>query len=216
MMQNAHYDTFISYLEKEDKNQAVQYALSLLEQKILTIEALYEDILAPSSHFFACKLKDQAICIWKEHTRTSIIRTILEATYPYIIERTSAVNKRNRKVVVVCPQEEYHEIGAIMATHYFILAGFDAQYIGANTPKEEIISATRVLKPDYLALSVTNYYNLFTTKKIVEEVKRDYPHVTIIIGGQAFSQKGATEQIPFDIHLEHMKDIFTLESGVTQ
>lgn len=216
MIQKTHYDTFISYLEKEDKNRAVQYALSLLEQKSLTIEALYEDILAPSLLFFACKLEDQAICIWKEHTRTSIIRTILEATYPYIIERTAAVKKRNRKVVVVCPQEEYHEIGAIMATHYFILAGFNAQYIGANTPKEEIVSAARVLKPDYLALSVTNYYNLFTTRRVVEEVKRDYPHVTIIIGGQAFTQKGATDHIPFDIHLEHMKDIFLLESEVTR
>ncbi|MFA5467204.1 MAG: cobalamin B12-binding domain-containing protein [Candidatus Izemoplasmatales bacterium] len=204
------YDHFIDLLEIEDKDGALNYVLTLLETEKISIEVLYEELLAPSLLQFSCKLEDQEICIWREHTRTSIIRTILEATYPFIVKRKKTVPVLRKKVIVVCPQEEYHEIGAIMATNYFSLAGFEAQYIGANTPKEQIISAVKALKPDYLALSVTNYYNLFTTKKTIDEIREQYPHVKIIVGGQAFMYHNALDQLTYDHHIIKVQDIFLL------
>lgn len=204
------YDVFIGHLDREDKDSALAYAISLLESETISIETLYEELLAPSLLSFVCKLEDQEICIWREHTRTSIIRTILEASYPFIIKRKALVTKKNQRVIVVCPQEEYHEIGAIMATNYFSLAGYEAQYIGANTPREQIISAVKALTPDYLALSVTNYYNLFTTKKTIEAIREQYPNVKIIIGGQAFNYENALDQLSFDFHITNVKDIFKM------
>ncbi len=209
-MERKLFDEFMDILDREDKDGAMTFVFGLLESERLTIEELYEELLTPSLTQFACKLADAEICIWKEHTRTSIVRTILEATYSYISKRKAGVPQLGKSVLVVCPQEEYHEIGAIMATHYFLLTGFQAQYIGANTPKEEIISAIRALKPDYLALSVTNYYNLFSTKKLTETLKENYPGVKIIIGGQAFLQEKATDQIHYDIHIRSLPDIFAL------
>lgn len=141
---------------------------------------------------------------------TSIVRTILESTYPYLIEIKKSVPKNNQKVVVVCPSEEFHEVGAIIVTNYFSLAGFDAQYIGANTPKNDILSAVKALKPDYLALSVTNYYNLVVTKQITEQVRGLFPNVKIIVGGNAFNKPGALVHLVYDYHLTHKEDIFKL------
>ncbi|MBN2539891.1 MAG: hypothetical protein JXB08_00040 [Bacilli bacterium] len=80
------YDTFIAYLDKEDKDQALLYILDLLKQGE-TIQSVYENLLVPSLVSFECPEKEEELCIWYEHTRTSIIRTILEASYPYIIEK---------------------------------------------------------------------------------------------------------------------------------
>ncbi|MGD9886488.1 MAG: cobalamin-dependent protein [Bacilli bacterium] len=55
--------------------------------------------------------------------------------------------------------------------------------MGANTPKHDILSAVSVFKPDYVAISVTNYYNLVVTKQITKAIKEKDPSVKIIVGG---------------------------------
>ncbi len=211
---NKHYDQFISLLDAENKDASIEFALSLLEKQEITLEELYLELLAPSLQLFSCQIADKDLCIWKEHTRTSIVRTILECSYPYVIEKRKQVNLNHKKVVVLCPSEEYHEIGAIIVNHYFLLAGYDSQYIGANTPKQDIILAVRAFKPDYVALSVTNYYNIVITKQITDAIKEAYPSVKVIVGGQAFLQQGALEQVKHDYYLQNVKDVYHLETVV--
>lgn len=210
---NQYYFDFINILEKEDKDQALIFVLDLMKNQQISLEELYEQLLGPSLWNFKCQDIDQKVCIWKEHTRTSIVRTILEATYFEIIRRKALVKPLNKKVVVFTPSEEYHEIGAIMAASYFSLAGYNGQYIGANTPKHDILSAIGVFKPDYVAISVTNYYNLVVTKQITKAIKEKYPSVKIIVGGQAFSQPDALEQVDHDYFLTSFQNIFELARG---
>lgn len=201
------YQDFLHYLEYEQKDEALLFILGLLQDKKVTLFDVYDRFIRPSLTEFTCKSDDEDYCIWKEHTRTSIIRTILESTYPYLIELKKDVKPRNEKIVVVCPSEEYHEVGALIITNYFTLSGYDAMFIGANTPKDEILTAIKALRPDYLALSVTNYYNLVITKKITDEIKEKYPEVGIIVGGQAFLNSGALNTIKYDYHLNSKEDI---------
>lgn len=201
------YQSFINYLDGEDKDQAVKFALMLLETNQVTVEELYERILTPSLAHYSCPVQDKQICIWKEHVRTSIIRTILESTYAFIIKRKEMIQPLHKKVMVLCPTEEFHEIGAIMITHLFALQGFDAQYVGANTPKEDIVSAMRALQPDYIALSVTNYYNLVVTNRIVQGIRNANPQVKIIVGGQAFLHQGALDAVVHDYYFKGFDDI---------
>lgn len=207
---NPYYKAFLKLVNEENKDEAMLYVQNLLKEKKIELYELYDFFLRPVLNEFECTFEDEEICIWKEHVRTSIVRTILESTYPYLIEAKKSVQKNHQKVVVVCPSEEFHEVGAIIVTNYFSLAGFDAQYIGANTPKNDIISAVKALKPDYLALSVTNYYNLVVTKQITEQVKGLYPNVKIIVGGNAFNKPGALDHLVYDYHLTHKEEIFKL------
>lgn len=206
-MSYENYQKFLSLLESEQKDQAVLFAMQLLENGTLTVEALYQELLSPSLLDFTCKSDDQEVCIWKEHYRTSIIRTILESSYLHIIKRLESIKKIDKKIVVLTPAFEYHEIGAIIVANYFLLEGFDASYIGANTPKDEILSAIRAYAPDYIALSVTNSYNIVITKQITDEIKRFFPHVGIILGGQAFRHQHAVESLQYDFLLESLDDI---------
>ncbi|MDD3122599.1 MAG: cobalamin-dependent protein [Candidatus Izemoplasmatales bacterium] len=209
------YLQFVKLLDQELKDEAIEYALSLLETKAVTLKELYLQLLTPSLTNFVCNIDDEEICIWKEHTRTSIVRTILEASYPYVIKEKVLAKQNHKKVMVVCPSEEYHEIGAIIATNLFSLSGFNSLYIGANTPKSDIISAIRALSPDYIAFSVTNYYNIVVMKKITSEIKEKFPKIKIIVGGQAFLQHGALAQINYDYYLDNMENIIILEGGAS-
>jgi methanogenic corrinoid protein MtbC1 len=211
---NSNYEGFIKLLDLEDKDKSVNYALELLKSKKVTLEELYLDFLAPALTTFVCQEKEKEICIWKEHTRTSIIRTILECTYPFVIERRNEIKKLHKKVVILTPSEEYHEIGAIIVNHFFMLAGFDSQYIGANTPKNDILMAVKAYQPDFVAISVTNYYNIVITKQITDGIKKNYPNVKIIVGGQAFLQHGAIDQISHDYYMQKASDVFMIAKEV--
>jgi len=207
---NIYYNKFVEFLNQEDKDSSINYVLQLLDEQKITLEQVYMELLVPAQQTFFCQDVDKEICIWKEHTRTSIIRTILECTYPYVIERRKEINKVNDKVVILTPSEEYHEIGAIIVNHYFQLAGFNSQYIGANTPKNDILLAIKAYQPEYVALSVTNYYNIVITKQVVQEIRRLYPKVKIIIGGQAFLQQGAINQVDHDYYMTSADNVFDI------
>lgn len=196
------YHTFNDLLNQEKKDEALLFIHDLLKNKTISLTELYDAFFRPALNDFVCSSTDEDYCIWKEHTRTSIVRTILESTYPYLIEVKKSVKPNHKKVVVVCPSEEFHEVGAMIVANYFTLSGFDAQYIGANTPKQDIIKAVKALKPDFLALSVTNYYNLVVTKQITDEVKSQFPTVKVILGGLAFSKPGALDHIQYDYHIQ--------------
>jgi MerR family transcriptional regulator, light-induced transcriptional regulator len=202
-----YYDKFMEFLKNEDKDGAVLFAHQLLEDNLLSIETLYLDLLTPSLVNFSCNVEDEDICIWKEHLRTSIVRTILEMSYLYILKRLEKVKKNNIKVVFLTPAFEFHEIGAIMNTHFFLLEGFDASYIGANTPKADILQAIRAYQPDYVALSVTNPYNIVITKQTTDEIKRFFPNVGIILGGQAFREAHNLDQLQYDYILQSLEDL---------
>jgi methanogenic corrinoid protein MtbC1 len=213
-MIKGYQETFLNYLVHEDKQSAVEFAYQLLNEGTLTIERLYLELLAPSLSKFYCIEEDEDICIWKEHFRTSVIRTILEMSYVFILKRLKEVKKINQKIVVLTPAFEYHEIGAIMNTHFMLLEGFDANYIGANTPKSEIIQAIRAYQPDYVALSVTNPYNLVITKQTTDEIRRFFPEVKIILGGQAFQDQKAMQSIAYDYILQSLDDLKSFAKDV--
>ena len=207
------YNAFLKLLKEEDKPAAVSYALSLLDEGKLSVESLYNDLLVPSLSDFHCDI-DEDICIWKEHFRTSIIRTILECSYPYVLKRRALIETINKKIVVLTPAFEYHEIGAILNTNLMLLVGLDASYIGANTPKHDIISALRTFSPDYIALSVTNPYNVVVTKQITDEIRRFFPEVKIILGGQAFKNQETLIALKYDYILQSYDDLIQFRKQV--
>jgi MerR family transcriptional regulator, light-induced transcriptional regulator len=207
MTYEKEFNTFLNLLKTEDKEKSVLYALSLLENKKMDVEDLYKVLLAPSLMYFECDVDDLEICIWKEHHRTSIIRTILESSYQYIVKRKEEIKSIGKKVVVLTPAFEYHEIAAIMVSHFMLLQGFESSYIGANVPKNDIVSAIKTYQPDFIAFSVTNPYNIVVTKQVCDELKRYSPEVKIVLGGQAFKDQAALSSIQYDYVLDNFDDI---------
>lgn len=211
-MKKKIYQTFLSILEKEDKEAAVLFAIDLLNKEEVTLPELYLQLLTPAMHAIQCVDKSDRICVWKEHLRSAIIATIIGSNYPYVLKHRAKSN--GKKIVIACPDEEYHELGALIATQLFTLVGFDCYYIGANTPIEQILSAVDAVKADYLAISVTNYYNTIITKELLDQVKINYPAVKIIVGGQAFSKSDVHQTLFHHYHLDNFEDIQQLAKEI--
>jgi MerR family transcriptional regulator, light-induced transcriptional regulator len=214
----ALYDEFVSYLDIEDRYRCVQFALSNLENGNLNILTLYSQVLTPAMHADFCRASDKDICIWKEHVRTSIVRTVIECSYPYVAkegrERGRAVGGR---VLVACPPGELHELGARMVADIFVLCGFEAEFAGANTPAQDLVSAVRSMDPAYVALSVTNYYNLIATRQLIAKMKgiKEGRPFRVVLGGQSCqANPDACFDIGADFVLRTFEDIEHLPKEV--
>ncbi len=194
-------------LKANDKPQAVRQVVEALEDG-LDVVTLYSDVLAPILNGIYCE-EDDFECVWLEHQITSITRTLIETSYPYVLKQKRREDN-GRHVLVVCPKDEYHELGAVIGTHFFELEGFQTTYIGANTPLETIDGALRVLKPDYLAISVSNAYHLFEVNKIINHVERHYPDLALVGAGRGFSLHETRITNRLARIVEHYEDVVAL------
>lgn len=214
------HENITEFINGEDKEKAVNYVLEVLSRGSIDIVTLYEKVINPALNGISSYKCPQEINIWQEHIRTSIVRTIIECCYPYVIkERDYKYRKKiDKKVIVLCPSEEYHEIGPRMVTDFFTLHGYNAIFVGGNTPKEEILAISSVHNPNYIALSVSNYFHLVTAQRAIENIRLNYKYpLKIIVGGYAFKRNPkAYLDIGADILLENFEDIGRLEEGGVQ
>jgi methanogenic corrinoid protein MtbC1 len=195
---------FLKLAEAEDRQGCVEWALSRLDSGAVDIVTLYEQILAPSLNEMKCKDAGAAVCVWKEHVRSSIVRTVIECCYPQVMKEQAAragapkkkANDRSAEnVVVVCPSGELHEIGARMVADFFTLCGCNSTFVGANTPLEDFLAAVEHIKPRYVCVSVTNYFNLVAARSVVSRIRTAAgKDVTILAGGQAFRNNPTTAE----------------------
>jgi len=188
---NTMFDSFVSALNTRDKARCIQLVKDALDTKSISIPELYEGVLARSLHEIATNEKEQKIAIWEEHIQSAIVRSALEITYPYIMNLTTKDDNRPQPAALVfCQEEEYHELGARMATDFLTLLGFDALFIGANTPAEEALAAVVTIRPQLVCVSVTNFFHLTRLQSLINAMRAhiargDVPPFTIVAGGYA-------------------------------
>ncbi|HNS66443.1 MAG TPA: cobalamin-dependent protein [Mesotoga infera] len=207
------YEEFRKALDEQDKDRAVEICIKAIDEERTDIPGLYLHVLTPALNEWDCDYESDRLCIWNEHVRSSIVRTVMECCYPYIArkKRERFGDVKGPKVAVVCPIEEYHEIGARMIADIFALAGYDVTFAGANTPHDSFLEAVKVLKPLYVAVSISNYYNLISGRRVISQIKQWTPQSRIIVGGNAFRNNPEYwKEIGADIYLTDPVEILKM------
>lgn len=192
---------FMSALSKMDKPDCIRLWSEILCDGAYDIPSLYEYILVPSLNDIANHEHSQTIPVWEEHLRSGVVRTVLELTFPYVLKTREDLFPSEKKeslpkALVLCLEEEYHEIGARMVSDYLLLLGFDVYFIGANTPNKEILEAVHDLSPHLVTISITNFYHLFKLQALMDAIKgasRKCP--TIVLGGYAIDNTPEAHQL---------------------
>lgn len=206
--------TFLSIIEKERRDEALLFVQDLLEKKEMTFFEVYEEILGPSLNEME-PTGNPNIDIWNEHIRTAIIKTIVENCYHYVVQERREIHAENRKTVVVfCPPNEYHSVGARMVTDIFTYLGFTAIFVGGNTPFRVLEAGLKSRKIDYVAISISNPYHLISTRNMIQDIRKIDADVKIIIGGNAVRRFGErAESLQADYIMTTFKELETLEKG---
>jgi methanogenic corrinoid protein MtbC1 len=178
---------FVDSLLKQDLRRSMQLAMEMVRSG-MEVEALYLEVLQPSLYRIGTLWESGKISVAHEHLASATVTRIMAAIYA---ERVTT--RRNMgKVVVTSSPNEYHEIGAWMVSDMLELHGWDVRYLGANTPKEDLLNLLEAFRPDILGISVTMPFNLRNADGIVSAVRKNstFGHMKIMMGGALFNVMG--------------------------
>lgn len=179
---------------------------SLLQQKIPFI-TIYENLLKYSLYQIGDLWEANKIGVAEEHLASTIVEKLLNDIYPSI-QASASVNK---KAIITCIENEYHQIGSKMVADTFEKNGWEVLYLGANTPESSLISYVELISPGYVAISVSIYFHFHTLDKLLKKLQNLFPNVNILIGGQAFNHI-PQNQLPTSKNIEYLKDLHQIDS----
>ncbi len=208
MILESHYLHYLSALLDGNKEECTRIVITLLESGV-PVKEIYTDIIKRSMYRIGQLWENDRTSIAREHQATKITETIISLIYPYILR----VPKIDKKVIVTCTDKEFHELGARIVSDIFELNGWHSIFLGANTPKEELVRLIEEEKPDLVALSLNFYINIVRLIKEVELINERFPDLPIIVGGQGLSE-GKHEILDKFANVKYISCLDTLEEYI--
>lgn len=176
-----------------------------IDQKV-PLPELYESIIKKSLYQVGELWEFNKITVADEHMATAVTESLLNDFYQMIISNIRTGNK----VVVACVENEMHQVGIKMVADIFEMNGWDAYFLGANIPTSELIKFVHQVQPKIIALSVSIYFHIPILEKMITEIKKVFPNLTIIVGGQAF-RHGGEELFKNSQNVHYLTDLHSIE-----
>ncbi len=199
-------EVYASYFEKLISGNRYECSLIIKELKKsgIPVMKIYEEFFKKSLYKIGEMWEYNKISVAVEHMATSVTEGIMNELFPEII----SFERKNRKVVVACIENETHQVGSRMVADIFEKNGWDSIYLGADTPINEIVKYCKEENPDVIALSLSVYLNIDILLKEIKEL-REITDKTIIIGGQALIKKGREIEKKYKnlIYLSNLREV---------
>lgn len=175
------FETFNSLVGAEDLEGAILAAVHYSDSEE-SLSAFLREGIAYSMSSIQGWTRDGG-AIWKEHIRSEILDLVL-ANLRLNIEAFYQKNKKGTApIVVVCPDGETHTLGAKVTTSLLRIKGFNARFIGADLPADQLLLLVDSVKPAAVVFSVTHHYNLLALKVAVGQLRGKFPQLLIAAGG---------------------------------
>lgn len=174
-----------------------------------SIEAVYEDLFKPALYSVGQLWERNQISVATEHMATAIVEGIMNSLFEQLVVGKSL----NHSVVLACVENEKHQVGIKMVGDIFEKKGWDSYFLGAGIPTSELIRFIQQAQPNLLAISFSVYFNLPNLLEMLSRLRKSFPILPIIIGGQAVTYL-KPEMLPESC--EVLTNLFTLEDYIDQ
>ncbi len=126
---------------------------------VVSLPVLLEELLTSLLHDIGAQCRKGAIRIGEEHMATAVIRSFLGT-----LTLNRNVQPSDPRMAVATPTGQRHELGALMAAVTEASEGWNAIYLGADIPADEIAAAAMQTQARAVAISIiypTDDGNLF-------------------------------------------------------
>lgn len=164
-------------------------AMKLAQESIRVasdIQDFYLQIIQPSMYEIGMMWEKARISVAQEHLASAIVGRVMAGIS---MERAGEMQSRGR-AVVTASLNEFHELGAWMISDSLEQDGWDVRYLGANMPREDLVTFIKSFTPDLLALSVTMPFNINHAREVITQIRGDneLKDMKIITGGRVFNE----------------------------
>ncbi len=145
--------------------------------------AIYNSIITPAMVEIGELWHEGKITIAHEHHASQIVDSLIYM----VVENSIRLSNNGLRALVTSPSGENHWMGAKMFSNLLFLDGWDVQYIGVNTPGEDLAKYLSEIEVDVLALSVVLPTNIPSVEDSVNTIESIENPPFIILGGPAFN-----------------------------
>lgn len=181
--ENKIANKFLNYLLKGDSHSARQLIFSAVEEGF-PVKRIYLEVFQWSQREIGHLWETNQINVADEHFSTAATQTIMAQLYPYI----TTTSQKHKKAIITCVPGELHEIGARMVADFLTMGGWDAYYLGANTPTESLIQKIQSTDPDLVCISVTMTHHVPQLMDLIAQIRSrlNNPKMKLMVGGRPF------------------------------
>jgi methanogenic corrinoid protein MtbC1 len=177
----------------------------------VSVKEIYEGLLKPALYKIGELWEQNKISVATEHLASAIVESLLNEIYL----RQSSTGKLEKTAIVTCLENEHHQIGARMVSDIFELNGWKVFFLGANTPKNDLLNYIRIVKPQLVAISLSIYFHLPTLESTLDKIRSEFSQLRILIGGQAFL-RGGQEILAGYENVTYLPDLDAIENFINQ
>ena len=150
---------------------------------------IYNSIMTPAMVSIGELWHEGRITIAHEHHASQIVDSLVNM----VVQNSMRLSDNGFRALVTSTSGENHWMGAKMFANLLFLDGWDVEYIGVNTPGEDLAKYLSEISVDVLALSVVLTTNIPNVKASVNTIESIENPPFIILGGPAF--KGFNDQV---------------------
>jgi methanogenic corrinoid protein MtbC1 len=179
------YESYLNALLAGKRSECHTMVQELLNAHI-NLKELYGRLFQRSMYQVGELWETNRITVANEHLATAITESLLNLAYPLVF----GAEHTGKKAVISCSANEFHQLGGKMVADILELNGWDAHFLGANTPPDDMARFIHEVKPDMAGLSLSILSNMDNLKRAMEVIKSDFPNMDLLIGGQAFRWGG--------------------------
>lgn len=181
MIGNEVYSKYFQALLRGDRRECVETVSRLMHDR-LDVRTLYLDLFQRSLYEIGDLWEQNRVSVAVEHMATSVTESLFPLVYPTIF----SAEHIGRSAVVSCVANEYHQVGGRIVADILELNGWDAYFLGANTPLADTIALVGSKNASLVGLSLSLYANLPALLAAIEGIRERFPTLPVIVGGQAF------------------------------
>lgn len=207
---DAKRDRFLGYLLSGDRQGGSELVHGLFRDG-LGVREVYEKMIKEALYKVGELWEQNKITVAEEHLATSVSEAIMNEFFSDIVSS----ERKQKKVLVGCVEQELHQVGAKMVADMFEMKGWDSYFLGANVPLEELIRFARELAPDLMAVSASIYFHIPQLDTMLRRIEEVFPELPVLVGGQAF-RHGGRDTIDKYPNVHFASDLYALESFIDQ
>jgi methanogenic corrinoid protein MtbC1 len=177
---NSLLEELISRLDPLDKFRFEQQLNAAVA--VIPFEEAVQRILLPLQRRIGELWHEGRVNVAVEHYVTKIIQQKL-----FSVMNQLPVNELGPRVLIACPEGEFHEIGAQAVAYLAAARGCHIYYLGPNLPISDLQSFCERVNPDMVLLSLTEGKSDEAARRLLHELKPLSTRWPVMVGGQGAS-----------------------------
>jgi DNA-binding transcriptional MerR regulator len=150
------------------------YSLAIVQHGT---EGTYLKVIYPFLQRLGIMWSAEKIAPAQEHFISNLIRQKLFSAIDLL-----QLNEQSKKHwILFLPENEFHEIGLLMAAYLIRKAGHNCTYLGANVPFDSLKEAVKIIRPSSLLLFLISGDDESHDKKLIRTMIKSFPNQKIFI-----------------------------------